>query len=118
MGKTGCSNGFDVLQHMRFAFRKWLPHLRCHDSSLGYLDAIGYMSAVFYGVVVPCSLAYLYTRQHLALLPGKTTMAWAVEDGEVLEVRLMEVKSSSKDRHFLVLPAFMVFDPLAFLVIF
>lgn len=80
---------------MRLMFRKWLPHLRCYDSSLDYLDAIGYASSFFYGVGVPCALAYLYTRQHLALLPGKTMVASASED-ENLELRLTMVKVSSQ----------------------
>lgn len=78
-------------------FRKWLPHLRCYDSSLDYLDAIGYASSFFYGVGVPCALAYLYTRQHLALLPGKTMVASASED-ENLELRLSMVKVSSQEK--------------------
>ena len=57
-----------------------------------YLDAVGYSSIVFYGVVVPLCLAYLYARQHLALLPGKTTTAVALRDGDQWEIRLSELE--------------------------
>eukprot|EP00438_Fugacium_kawagutii_P021529 Skav233414 [mRNA] locus=scaffold892:179264:181696:+ [translate_table: standard] len=76
-----------------FAFRKAVPHLLCDDSSWTSLDAMGYTSIAFYGIVVPLCLAYLYARQHLALLPGKTTVALAVETGDQWEVRLTELVS-------------------------
>ncbi|CAK9035742.1 unnamed protein product [Durusdinium trenchii] len=75
-----------------FAFRKSVPHLLCHDSSMTYLDAIGYSSIVFYGVVVPLCLAYLYARQHLALLPGKATAPIAVEDGDQWDIQLSDLQ--------------------------
>ncbi|CAK9090057.1 unnamed protein product [Durusdinium trenchii] len=83
-----------------FAFRKWLPHLRCHDPSLSLVDTMGYVSAFCYGVLVPCALAYLYARQHLALLPGKMMMAPSVKDGNdgALEIRLAELSSCSWEK--------------------
>lgn len=58
---------------------------------------MGYVSAFCYGVLVPCALAYLYARQHLALLPGKMMMAPSVKDGNdgALEIRLAELSSCS-----------------------
>eukprot|EP00438_Fugacium_kawagutii_P028121 Skav229520 [mRNA] locus=scaffold887:77290:86147:+ [translate_table: standard] len=77
---------------LKFEFRKAVPHLRCNDSS-AYLDGVGYASIAFYGVVVPLCLAYLYARQHLAVLPGKAAVARTVEDGDQMKVRLVELNT-------------------------
>ncbi|CAJ1391040.1 unnamed protein product [Effrenium voratum] len=81
-----------------FAFRKWLPQLRCHNDPLGpYVYATGMAAAFCYCVVVPGCLIYLYVRQHLVLLPGKEVVALAAEHGD-LEVWLVQTKSSSPDK--------------------
>ena len=90
-GKKGT---VDFLQKLRLAFRKWLPHLFCHDESLQFVDVVGYASAVCYGLVIPFCLVYLYAKQHALLRPGRATVAAAVHQ-EALEVRLVELKGSS-----------------------
>lgn len=79
------------------AFRKWLPHLFCHDESLQFVDVVGYGSAVCYGLVIPFCLVYLFAKQHAVLRPGRATVAAAVHQ-EALEVRLVELKGSSWDK--------------------
>eukprot|EP00438_Fugacium_kawagutii_P000902 Skav225788 [mRNA] locus=scaffold2147:87050:89787:+ [translate_table: standard] len=78
----------------QFAFRKSVPHLLCYDSSMTYLDAVGYSSIVLYGVVVPLCLAYLFARQHLALLPGKATENPHV-NGEVAHIKRLLAASAA-----------------------
>ena len=78
---------------MRLAFRKWLPHLLCHDE-LQVVDVVGYASGLCYGLLIPFGLVYLYAKQHAVLRPGGATVAAAVHH-EALEVRLVELKGSS-----------------------
>ena len=52
------------------------------------------VAAFCYGVVVPGCLLYLYAKQHLLLLPGKATVAWAADHAD-LEVWLVQTTSSS-----------------------
>ena len=41
---------------------------------------------------MPLCLAYLYARQHLALLPGKATAPIAVEDGDQWDIQLSDLQ--------------------------
>lgn len=54
----------------------------------------GYASSFIYGIVVPCSLAYLYARQQQALLPGKRMFALAAGDQETWKIQLMQLSGS------------------------
>ncbi|CAK9047892.1 unnamed protein product [Durusdinium trenchii] len=82
-----------------FAFRKNLPHLKCDPDSWHYVDAIGFGAGFCYGVVIPCCLAYLYAKQHLALRPAKLTIAQAADQRD-LEVWLVDSKGSSREKMF------------------
>ncbi|CAJ1336435.1 unnamed protein product [Effrenium voratum] len=92
------TDGEGNLLPKELTFRKSLPHLRCHDDPLGpYVDATGMATAFCYGVVVPGCLVYLYAKQHLVLLPGKSTVACAADHGD-LEVWLVQTRGSSPDK--------------------
>ncbi|CAJ1449552.1 unnamed protein product, partial [Effrenium voratum] len=92
------TDGEGNLLPKELTFRKSLPHLRCHDDPLGpYVDATGMVAAFCYGVVVPGCLLYLYAKQHLLLLPGKATVAWAADHAD-LEVWLVQTTSSSPEK--------------------
>lgn len=67
-----------------FSFRPLMPHLLCTDAS--WVDGIGRACAVFYGMVIPCFLAYLFAKQHVVMRQSKTFVVWV--DGDTKEVTL------------------------------
>ena len=79
-------------QFPRLNFRKWLPHMLCHDSL--QVEVIGSFCAICYGLVIPCCFVYLYFKQHQVLRPGGSTVAASIGH-ENLEVRLVELRSSA-----------------------
>lgn len=58
-----------------------------HRERIGrQVDGIGRACAVFYGMVIPCFLAYLFAKQHVVMRQSKTFVVWV--DGDTKEVTL------------------------------
>eukprot|EP00435_Cladocopium_sp_Y103_P031914 s109_g8.t1 len=73
-----------------FAFHKALPQLRCYDrSGVGFwVDAVGYGSALAYGVLIPLCLAGLMVRQYFALQHARLFSAHAEGEPGHITLRL------------------------------
>lgn len=67
-----------------FSFRPLMPHLLCREAS--WVDGIGRVCALFYGMVIPCFLAYLFAKQHVVMRQSKTFVVWV--HGDTKEVTL------------------------------
>lgn len=81
-----------------FAFRQAMPYFWCNDESQvkRYVDLVGYVSALYYALVIPCCLLYLYARQLIALQSSRMIGAAAAHSGD-LRVCLYQVRGSSVD---------------------
>ena len=90
-----------------FVFRKSIPYILCESSSpvKTVVDAVGYIAAVCYGIVIPVCLLYVYSRQRTMLRSSKVTVSYASCKGNlrVYMQKLLQsetVKSSAKEDEF------------------
>ena len=90
-----------------FVFRKSIPYILCESSSpvKTVVDAVGYIAAVCYGIVIPVCLLYVYARQRTMLRSSKVTVSYALCKGNlrVYMQKLLQsetVKSSAKEDEF------------------
>ncbi|CAJ1385946.1 unnamed protein product, partial [Effrenium voratum] len=84
------------------AFRVAMPFLLCSEPS--WVDVVGGLCAVAYGVLIPAFLLALMVKQHVTLQSSRRIAASAIEQGDKLLIRLHEFRSSDqyaeKDRMF------------------
>jgi len=87
------------------AFRLAMPELKCSEPS--WVDGVGWLCALAYGVLIPACLLGLMVKQHVALRASRTTTALAILDGDQLLIRSHEFRTSfttdvkeKKDRMF------------------
>ena len=66
-----------------FVYRKLLPSIRCNgEDATGmrvYVDAIGYITAFCYGVLIPAGLVHLYAKAQVVMQPSRTSAAVATD---------------------------------------
>ncbi len=59
-----------------FHFRKLLPNLRCQDADANHaVDAVAYVTAMCYGVVIPACLVALFAKQQIVTQRARTAFA-------------------------------------------
>lgn len=80
----------------QFAFRTAMPYILCHEESQlkHSVDTLAFSSAFFYGIIIPCCLLYLYSRQHVLFQSDRTTVAIVADHGS-LKVSLYKVLDST-----------------------
>ena len=80
-----------------FIFRKHLPSIKCigGDASMRfYVDAVAYATGLFYAIVIPGFLAYLFAKTQFMLRPARTSVAVA-SDRHKLKVSMSKIRDSS-----------------------
>ena len=55
-----------------FAFRPLFPHERCEEDP--WVDRIGWATSMFYGIVIPCFLGFLFGKQNVVMQKAKTVL--------------------------------------------
>eukprot|EP00913_Durusdinium_trenchii_P028057 g26305.t1 len=80
------------LEH--WAFRKAFPEFRCskQDGLAFWVDAVGYSSAVAYGVLVPLFLASLMVRQYFALQKARLFISQAQVEPQRTSLQLQMLR--------------------------
>ena len=80
-----------------FIFRKHLPSIKCSggDASIRfYVDTVAYATGLFYAIVIPGFLAYLFAKTQFMLRPARTSVALA-SDRHELKVSMSKIIDSS-----------------------
>ena len=80
-----------------FIFRKHLPSIKCSGgdaSTRFYVDTVAYAAGLFYAIVIPVFLAYLFAKTQFTLRPARTNVAVA-SDRHELKVSMNKVIDSS-----------------------
>ena len=80
-----------------FTFRKHLPSIKCigGDASMRfYVDTVAYATGLFYAIVIPGFLAYLFAKTQFMLRPARTSVAVA-SDRHELKVSMSKIRDSS-----------------------
>jgi len=104
-GAAACSNllpcqNFDasgIELPESFTFRKHLPSIKCNggDASMRfYVDTVAYATGLFYAIVIPGFLAYLFAKTQFMLRPARTSVAVA-SDRHELKVSMSKIIDSS-----------------------
>lgn len=104
-GAAACSNllpcqNFDasgIELPESFIFRKHLPSIKCSggDASMRfYVDTVAYATGLFYAIVIPGFLAYLFAKTQFMLRPARTSVAVA-SDRHKLKVSMSKIRDSS-----------------------
>ena len=104
-GAAACSNllpcqNFDASRielPEPFIFRKHLPSIKCSggDGSMRfYVDTVAYVTGLFYTIVIPGFLAYLFAKTQFMLRPARTSVALA-SDRHELKVSMSKIIDSS-----------------------
>ena len=104
-GAAGCSNllqcqTFDangIELPDPFIFRKHLPSIRCYgrdESMKFYVDTVAYATGLFYAIVIPGFLGYLFAKTRFMLRPARTGVAVASDQRE-LKVSMSKIRDSS-----------------------
>ncbi|CAJ1361648.1 unnamed protein product [Effrenium voratum] len=77
-----------------YAFLQKLPSISCSDNSgmARWVHATGCGTALFYVVIIPAALLYLFVRQHVVLKPSKTVTAVAEKSKAGWLVRLQPLR--------------------------
>lgn len=104
-GAAACSNllvcqSFDasgIELPESFIFRKHLPNIKCigGDASMRfYVDTVAYATGLFYAIVIPGFLAYLFAKTQFILRPARTSVAVA-SDRHELKVSMSKIRDSA-----------------------
>jgi len=89
------ANGIELPES--FIFRKHLPSIKCigGDASMRfYVDTVAYAAGLFYAIVIPGFLAYLFAKTQFILRPARTSVALA-SDRHELKVTMNKIIDSS-----------------------
>ena len=63
------------------------------------VDWIGRTCATFYGVIIPCFLAFLFAKQHVTMRQSKMFLVHAHRVHEEVTLQLQGNEACLKDRH-------------------
>ncbi len=89
------ANGIELPES--FIFRRHLPTIKCYggDTSMRfYVDTVAYATGLFYAIVIPGFLAYLFAKTQFILRPARTSVAVA-SDRHELKVSMSKIRDSS-----------------------
>ena len=89
------ANGIELPES--FIFRKHLPSIRCSggDASMRfYVDTVAYATGLFYAILIPGFLAYLFAKTQFILRPARTSVAVA-SDRHELKVSMSKIRDSA-----------------------